>query len=267
MNLKNIKNIKLISDTTDSDYVMFLGDYENNKVILQVKKRKHITEHTLQLSDFSDIDLIMNNDRFYKFSSNQLINTPYDILVICPAQEEDYKKYLCKRKRMIETPKIYYSDVHPRIINQDLTWIDNIMSGKNESEKIIYNDEDFILMPDLKWSSNDLCDMYYLAIFKDKELRSIRSLNQTHLSLLRKVREISTNKIKEIHNIDSDQLRLYFHYHPTFWQLHLHINLITKPWHGALSDCAHLLSLVINNIELVNDYYQKANIEVGVNKN
>jgi len=262
MNLKNIKNIKLISDTSDLDYVLFLGDYENDKVILQVKKRKQ----TFQLSDLTDIKLTMNNDRFYKFFATQSVNTVYDVLAVYPAQEEDYKKYLSKKKRILETPNIYYKTTYPRIVHQDLTWIDNIMNGKKESDNIIYNDEDFILMPDLKWSTGDLCDMYYLAIFKDKELRSIRSLNQSHLSLLNKVKEISTNKIKELHNINDDQLRLYFHYHPTFWQLHLHINLITKSWHGALSDCAHLLPTVINNIELVNDYYQRANIEIGTNK-
>jgi m7GpppX diphosphatase len=139
------------------------------------------------------------------------------------------------------------------------------MNGKNELKKIIHNDIDFILMPDLKWSTTDfnMNDMYYLAIFKNKELRSIRDLNKSHLPLLNKVRDISINKIKELHNIDGDQLRLYFHYHPSFWQLHMHINLITKPWHGALSDCAHLLSTVINNIELVDNYYQKAIIEVN----
>ncbi|QKF93699.1 hypothetical protein QKU48_gp0241 [Fadolivirus algeromassiliense] len=258
MDFSKIKDLKLITSSEHQNSQTFLGKYNNNDIIIKIKG---ITDYDFDFNKATNLNQIMNNDRFYKYICNNI--SQYEIIIVYPVLEEDYHKYLCKRKRIIETPEMYYTKIYPQIINQDLAWIDNIINGVKETETIVYSDENIVMIPDLKWSSKNIDDMYYLVIFKNKNLRSIRDLNQSYLPLLKKTKEICINKINELHSINSNQLRLYFHYHPSFWQLHLHINLITNPWHGASIDFAHLLTSVCMNIELVNDYYQKANIEIN----
>jgi m7GpppX diphosphatase len=255
----NIINLKLVCHLDDLTCI-YTGNCNSNNVIIKVKNKILPVSTTFE---FYNPTLICNNDRFYKYSSE--VKSEYDILVCYPAKEEDFKKCSQTRNKIFETPELYYNNTYPKIINQDLSWIDNIINGIKENELIIYGDDDMILIPDLKWDNKTMENMYYLIIFKDKNLRSIRDLNTLHLPLLNKAKEISINKIKELHNINATQLRLYFHYHPSFWQLHLHINLITTNWNGSCVDVAHLLSTVINNIKLVNDYYQKMDIEICIN--
>lgn len=258
MDIDQIKDIKQIVNSENQNTRTFIGKYNNNDILLKVKG---MIRESFNFNNINDLKLFTQNDRFYKYlCSNE---ATYEIIIVYPVLEEDYIKYLYKRKRIIETPEMYINDVYPKIINQDLTWIDNIVNGIKETESIIYSDDNIVIIPDLKWSSGKIEDMYYLVIFKNKNLRSIRDLNQSHLALLNNVKDICTNKIKELHNINSEQLRLYFHYHPSFWQLHLHVNLITNPWYGALVDFAHLLSTVCNNIQLINDYYNKISIEIN----
>lgn len=258
MKPNEITDIKPMINKGNYDHSTFLGKYHYDDVIIKVKS---MPKEILEFNQLQDLHLIMHNDRHYKYLCND--NVKCEIIIIYPVLEEDYNKYFKKRKRIIETIEMYRNVTYPKIIMQDLSWIDNIISGKKESEDIIYNDGHVILLPDLKWSSGKIEDLYYLIIFKDKQLRSIRDLNQNHLQLLNNVKAICTNIISEKHNISVDQFRIYFHYHPSFWQLHLHVNLITNPWYGALADYAHLLSTVCNNIEMMNDYYQKSSLEIS----
>ena len=267
LSFDNISNLKLLRCFENSIcvYTGYYNDNDNNdnnvndNNAILVVKNKNLP--ICKISEFRNLELILDNDRFHKYDSDT--NSKCEILVIYPAIKEDFKKYIyTSKKKSIETYEMYYNNIYPKIITQDLTWINNIVNGISENESIIYNDNDFILMPDLKWDNKTIDDLYYLVIFKDKQLKSIRDLNLLHVTLLQKTKDISIKKIKELHNIDSDQLRLYFHYYPSFWQLHLHVNLITKNWNGSCIDVAHPLSTVINNIKLVNNYYQIMDIEI-----
>lgn len=64
----------------------------------------------------------------------------------------------------------------------------------------------------------------------------------------------------EKYSINESQLRIYFHYQPTFYHLHVHFTYVQYSAPGSGCDRGHLLNTVINNIELIPDYYQKATI-------
>lgn len=57
--------------------------------------------------------------------------------------------------------------------------------------------------------------------------------------------------------MDKSQLRIYLHYQPSFYHLHVHFTYLKYEAPGILAEKAHLLSNVISNIELLSDYYQK----------
>jgi len=65
---------------------------------------------------------------------------------------------------------------------------------------------------------------YYLVIFNDPDLHSIRDLNSSHIYLLSDVLDIFNSEIRNIEHNDLD-FSFYFHYYPSYFRLHMHIRL------------------------------------------
>lgn len=138
------------------------------------------------------------------------------------------------------------------------------MNHKKESERIIFEDPckelGFILLPDLKWDGKTLETFYAIAIAHQLNLKSLRSLNASHLPLLRNIRSKAINAISEQFNLKRSQLRIYLHYQPSFYHLHIHFTYLEYNAPGIYCERSHLLDTVINNIELMPNYYQKATL-------
>lgn len=69
----------------------------------------------------------------------------------------------------------------------------NILDGKAEVDRIIYNDTDaeigFIMAPDLKWDQKEMENLYVLAIARKRGILSLRDLRDEHLPMLRNILE------------------------------------------------------------------------------
>ena len=128
-------------------------------------------------------------------------------------------------------------------------WIYNIINKNldGSDEEIIHDTPKWCLCVD-KHGGNDT---RYLVIFKDTSLQTIRDLRQKNLSILYEVESFVKNWL----GVESCQYKLYFHYMPSTFQLHLHINTI----HAARNyQRIQPLHVVIRNLEVDNLYYQKA---------
>lgn len=140
----------------------------------------------------------------------------------------------------------------------------NILEHKQEEDRIIFEDKDtdngFILLPDLKWDGRTLETLYCLAIVHRRDLKSLRDLNEKHLTLLKNIRDAGCAAIEKKFNLKKSQLRIYFHYQPSFYHLHVHFNSLKNEFPGIYCEKSHLLDTVINNIELLSDYYKKSTI-------
>jgi m7GpppX diphosphatase len=144
-----------------------------------------------------------------------------------------------------------------------IEWVYNILEHKSEVDKIIFEDLDpkkgFILLPDYKWNGQNET-MNLLAIVMDRKIKSLRDLNEEHLPLLENIRTNSLNAIREKFQIEKHEVRAYFHYQPSFYHLHCHFTFLGYDAPGIHCARAHLLDTVINNIKLVNDYYQRSSL-------
>ena len=240
---------------------VFAGRYEEKDLIIQMKP--YLFRNVKDITKFKNYKKVFENSRFKKFTS--FADTEYEITIIYPAHPEDVKKYVSgKSSRILETPKMYFENVYPKILDQDLTWINNILDGVMEQDDILYQDKDFVFMPDLKWDRRSVDTLYCLAIVKDTSLKSIRDLTDKDIPLLKHIYNQGLKTIKELYGKNEEDVRVYFHYHPSFWHLHIHFNLIQNSIIGASIDYAYPLIDVINNIKLVPDYYQKVTLEVLV---
>ncbi len=158
------------------------------------------------------------------------------INLIYPCTETHVKKYSKQGVRMVtETPSVYAEKVRPYMLAKRdqgrLNWVWNIIDGKTEVEDVIYRtpqgrdgEEGFLLLPDLNWDRKTMESLHLLGLVERRDIWSLRDLRKKHIPWLRHMREkfieATTSTYEEL---ESDQLKLYVHYQPTYYHFHIHI--------------------------------------------
>lgn len=82
------------------------------------------------------------------------------------------------------------------------------------------------MLPDLKWDGKTLETFYAIAIVHQLNIKSLRSLTSDHLPLLKNIQQKGFATIREKYNLDETQLRVYIHYQPSFYHLHVHFTFL-----------------------------------------
>jgi m7GpppX diphosphatase len=229
--------------------INFIKNYENE-----------IVDYDIEPS-IKNITKIFHNDRIKKFHGTVITN--YEITQTYPALEKEIKKFsYLPKNSSIETWDSYDKNIKLVAKNQDINWIYNILSHKKESENILYEDEDMIFIYDFKCDQTNINNFYGLIFPKNDRIFSIRDLELKHVKLLSSMRSKIEYFMKLKFNIEPDKLRMYFHYPPSFWYLHIHVNLFDFLIPGINVEYSHMLSTVIENLTIDSDYYKKVNIEI-----
>jgi len=167
-------------------------------------------------------------------SNNASEQQPPDLKLnlIYPCTEKHIKKYSPQGLRVVtETPEIYTKYMRPYIQKQRdegrLNWVFNIIEGRAEQEDVMYREhgeEGFLLAPDLNWDRKTLSTLHVLGIVERRDIWSVRDLTTTHVLWLRHMRQkLLDATVKLYPDIESDQLKLYIHYQPTYYHFHIHI--------------------------------------------
>ncbi|XP_053978170.1 m7GpppX diphosphatase [Hylaeus anthracinus] len=238
-----------------SSLVLFERQIFSNDVISL--KKELCNKDTLLKKRFTN-DVYGNYDCFPSKEYNGL-----NVMVIHPATPEHIEKFKRKELYMVdETYELYTKITVPYIESSSfsLQWIYNILDKKAEQSKVIYEDRDenigFVLVHDIKWNG-EINSLKLLALPFQK-LRSMRELNASHIPLLKNIRDAGIAEIAKRYNIPASQLRIYLHYQPSYYHLHVHFAYLMFEPPGIYVEKAHLLSVVIRNLELMSDYYKKA---------
>ncbi len=137
-------------------------------------------------------------------------------------------------------------------------------------ERIIFEDEDktegFVLLPDMKWDGQTVENLYLLGIVHARGIGSLRDLTAKHISLLKNVRDKSLRAIEEKYGLHPSRVRVYLHYYPSFYHLHLHFTHINFQLPGW-PERNHLINQVICNLSVDGDYYRKVALECVIKQN
>lgn len=174
--------------------------------------------------------------------------------VICPADDIHVKKYSSHPKQFIvESEEEYARVVQPWIHGmQRAEWVENIVQGKAERERVLWSDDEMVILPDSK--SNHDGD-YLLVVFRDDRLKSLRDLADADVLLRAK-----ENLQKIVHLPD---YILYFHYPPSYYRLHLHaVRLDSIDSVRCKVGEAVLLESVLSNLSTDKSYYSRAALPV-----
>lgn len=112
-----------------------------------------------------------------------------------------------------------------------LNWVYNIIEGRKEVEDVIYRtplgrdgDEGFMMLPNLHWDRKTIEALYLLGIVERRDILSLRDLKKKHIPWLRHMKtKLVDATVKTYPQIDTDQLKLFCHYHPTYYHFHIHV--------------------------------------------
>ncbi len=265
-----------------TDGILFpVSDFGNNKIDKQISNK--IT------GSISSSNLVIEtnpNELMTFIPDNQVITIKKNNLVL---HNGVYKKYqatgtfsgeliICSDKRLSdsfvnyelqqETYEEYLKIKSERNKEKD-QWIYNIIDGKDEQDRIIYENSDIILIPNYNWdgkfvkadgSEIEPNPIKLLVIFKDKNLSTIRDLSSSDIELLKRTKCLVENIITNDYSIPKSKLKMFFHYAPTTFQLHLHITSIYNLDVKSSCEYSHELHNIIFNLELCGDYYKKINM-------
>ena len=130
-------------------------------------------------------------------------------------------------------------------------WIFELIAGRfAESETVFLDEQDWLLVEGCAYSGQS---SRYLVIFKDLALHTVRNLRQKHVEMLKDVQRKVRGFLETRHG-SNQEFRLYFHYLPSVFQLHMHV------CSAAPVDVnrRQYLSGVIRNLMAVDTWYRDA---------
>lgn len=204
----------------------------------------------------------------------------FQVELISPASDRQIQRAMPKAAMVLieETPELYATVTKPYIQSNikggSLSWIDNVVTGKKERERLLLENADFILNVDTKWRSHpdantvprsqwhgheSIADLYCLAIVKDGEIASLRDLRSKHVPVLQSIIRDGSAAIEKIYGVQRDQLRIFVHYQPQFYHFHVHFTRLENEI-GCQVERGHLVADIIQNLEMDGDFYSKRTI-------
>ncbi len=204
----------------------------------------------------SEEEIIENNKNLESF------NDDYD----APKNAELKRKYNLNKSLNFETYSEYLIKANSRDRGKD-KWIFEVLNGKNESDRIIYKDDKFIMFPPRRCDNEDLTKFHMLSFVTDESIRSIRDLTDDHVDLLKHIYTKSIDVIFKKYGIHENKLRAYIHYHPTTWLLHVHFNLISNGDTASSVEYSYSVHDVIQNLMINGNYYRLITMKVLMSSN
>jgi m7GpppX diphosphatase len=139
----------------------------------------------------------------------------------------------------------------------DEKWIYDILDGITEQKNVLYKDDDMMIIISIDHKPYCNEKFHLLTIPTDKTIRSIRDLTGDHISLLEKMKSKTIEYVKKTYHTDRHHLKMYFHYAPSTYQLHIHTQHIQNIYSGSSIEYSHELNSVINILSYIPDYYQR----------
>ncbi|KAM9356631.1 m7GpppX diphosphatase [Symphorus nematophorus] len=262
--LCEFKTSNVLSDSAREKNIFIHGKLADQEAVVILEKTP-IREDTLaELFSGSRLKLEMKNDIYstYRLQAPPHLNE-IKTTVVCPATEKHVKKYQRQESFLVEeTDEDYRSITLPYVQKQSFSvqWVYNILEKKAEADRIVFEDPDpkvgFVLLPDFKWDQKQVDDLYLIAIAHQRDIRSLRDLTSEHLPLLQNIFQKGKEAILQRYNLPASKLRVYLHYQPSYYHLHVHFTKLGYEAPGCGVERAHLLADVIQNLQSDPHFYK-----------
>lgn len=144
------------------------------------------------------------------------------------------------------------------ILEKNIKWIDKLLFDKSEESIVLLRTESYVICKDIIWKENSNDNFYILGI-PTKPIKTIRELTSKDLPLLEELKN-KCIEIAEYYGISYEKLYMYFHYHPSYYQLHLHVCVTEHPALEARYLRHYHLDLIIEQIKSDSNYWKNATL-------
>ncbi|PGH26851.1 hypothetical protein AJ80_01432 [Polytolypa hystricis UAMH7299] len=258
---------RLLNQDQHDRRISVLGSIDDSPALLIVERAAFVSDLGSLKAFHAALANIANlgaNDiyRWYLASTGQNHVSPPDLKInlIWPCTEQHILKYSAQKVRMVtESPEIYASHVRPYMQSKReagrLNWVFNIIEGRKEQEDVLYRETDpeegFLILPDLNWDRKTLGTLRLLGLVERRDIWSLRDLRKKHITWLKHMREKLLDAVVKVYpDLERDQLKLYLHYHPSYYHLHIHVvNVMLEGGTTQSTGKAFSLENVISQLE------------------
>lgn len=230
-----------INDFNFESYSIIL----NNSNVIKYKKENIIVDiiYDVNLKKLDDIKNIDELDIFQLSNlvcnSNKVKINKIDYIII----KESYSDYKKKIRPYIESN---YTD--------NTNWLHEIIKGNREKENILYQDKDVIILKELSMVNTK---NFYILGFPIKKITCLREITRDDLLILDKLVNLMNAFGEKMANLKPNNLYHFFHYHPSFYHLHLHCTFVENPILTGKFLRLYLYEIVKNNISKNKNFYKK----------
>lgn len=213
-------------------------------------KHQFIPTEVVSFSNIQTNNKIFENDIFTKYEATTQVNGEY---IICndTTKQKSYSTRIVK-----ESYEEYLEFISKRDKEID-RWIYNVIDGIAEQDQILYRDDQCIVIPTYTWDSKNEKKLHILCLPTDTSLRSIRDLETKNVLLLEHMRSVTVQQIEEKYGLKEDKLKMFFHYNPSTYHLHIHFINTSHTKCRSSIEYSHDLDSVIFNLKMDSDYYKK----------
>jgi len=216
-------------------------------------KHQFIPTEVISFTNINKIISILQNDVFEKWEAITEIKGEY---IICNDITKLKNKSTIIKK---ETYEEYLDFIAKRDMEKD-RWIYNILDGVAEQEKVLFRDNKCVIIPTYTWDTKNANNLHILCIPLDTTLRTIRDLSKFDIPLLDHMKKVTLNIIETKYGLKEENLKIFFHYNPSTYHLHIHFINIYYTNAGSSVEYSHDLDIVIFNLNLDTNYYKKIHL-------
>lgn len=222
--------------------------------------------------DESEIDTILQRCRLVReeqntyygfYNAKEDCTRKFKVTVIHPCQDWHIAKYTQQKIVLLrETPTIYREVTQPYIAKHpasEIKWLYQLLDKTAEQDRLLLEttgDTGFLMYafkPKADVLKDDPKKFKAMVLCCRKDIKSIRDLTSESLPLLENIRDRVTSFVSSELKIPSNEIRLFFHYKPTYYHLHVHVVHVMHEMHVNLKD--QLLDDVIEHLKMRDDYY------------
>jgi len=213
-------------------------------------KHQFIPTEVMSFTNIHKVRFLLQNDVFEKWEAITEVKGEY---IVC---SDNTKTKKCSKTIVKESYDEYLDFIVKRDIEKD-RWVYNILDGIAEQKKVIFRDEKCVIIPTYTWDAKNINKLHILCMPIDTSLRTIRDLTNDNILLLEHMKKITLEKIEEVYGLKEENLKMFFHYDPSTYHLHIHFVNTLYTDCGSSVEYSHDLDTVIFNLGLDNDYYKK----------
>jgi m7GpppX diphosphatase len=281
LSLAGFQITRVLRDDTWGRQHVLLGSFpvpdseERSKAIV-ILKQKHFSPQAVTavlsaLSVNETLKMTMENNEYTYYEAHSPGGTGMlGVEVINPCTWWHVAKYTKKQVVLIEETPADFTQITAPYVDalppKKLQWLFDILDGKKEAERVLVADPDaqsgFVLvMHPTMQPEDDHHSAFYLGICHARGIRSLRDLNASHLPLLENMRDKGYAAIEQRHGLARVDLKVFFHYQPSFFHLHVHFRALGRAANPAdVGGREYLLEEVIDNITIASSYYMQRTI-------